>query len=58
MTKLDMSDWHSWALLYAAIDQLDVIAERISESGDVTDEDVKNLTELVGHFKEFRPDKD
>lgn len=53
-----MSDWHSWALLYAAIDQLDVIAERISESGDVTDEDVKNLTELVGHFKEFRPDKD
>lgn len=58
MTKLDMSDWRSWALLYAAIDQLDVIAERISESGDVTDEDVKNLTELVGHFKEFRPDKD
>lgn len=53
-----MSDWRSWALLYAAIDQLDVIAERISESGDVTDEDVKNLTELVGHFKEFRPDKD
>lgn len=50
-----MKDPLQVARLIAVIDQLDVIAVKIEKAGDVDDDDVQNLTELVGHIKDFRP---
>lgn len=58
MTKPDIADWTYWALLYTSISQLDTIVAKIEKAGDVDDEDVQNLTDLVAAFKDLRPDKD
>lgn len=58
MSKPDIADWTYWALLYTSISQLDTIVAKIEQAGDVDDEDVQNLTDLVAAFKDLRPDKD
>lgn len=57
MTRPDIADWTYWALLYASITQLDTIVAKIKKTGDVGEEDVKSLTELVTTFKPLRPDR-
>ncbi|MGO2861384.1 MAG: hypothetical protein ACTIC1_09525 [Brevibacterium sp.] len=58
MSKPDVADWTYWALQYTPITQLDTIVAKIEKVGDVDEEDVKNLTELVSAFKALKPDKD
>lgn len=58
MTKLDMADWRSWALLFAVTSSLEALSDRVSESGEISPEDVKLLAENVGYLKDFKPDKD
>ena len=58
MTKLHMTDWRSWALLFAITNSLEALSDRVSEAGEISPEDVKLLTENVGYLKDFRPDKD
>ncbi|WP_156491131.1 hypothetical protein [Brevibacterium casei] len=58
MSKPDVADWTYWALLYTSITQLDTIVEKIEKTGDVDEQDVENLTELVATFKSLKPDRD
>jgi uncharacterized protein YlbG (UPF0298 family) len=58
VSKPDIKDWTYWALLYTSITQLDTIVEKIEKTGDVDEEDVQNLTQLVTTFKSLKPDKD
>lgn len=58
MSKPDIADWTYWALLYTSISQLDTIVAKIEKAGEVDEEDVENLTELVTAFKSLKPDKD
>lgn len=58
MSKPDVADWTYWALLYTSITQLDTIVEKIREAGDVDEQDVQSLTQLVTTFKSLKPDKD
>lgn len=58
MSKPDVTDWTYWALLYTSITQLDTIVAKIEKAGDVDEQDVQNLTELVSAFKSLKPDRD
>lgn len=58
MSKPDVTDWTYWALLYTSISHLDTIVAKIEEAGDVDQDDVDNLVELVTTFKSLKPDKD
>lgn len=53
-----MADWRSWTLLYAVTNSLEALSDRVSETGEISPEDVKLLAENVGYLKDFRPDKD
>ncbi|MCF2573155.1 hypothetical protein [Brevibacterium sp. UCMA 11754] len=58
MSKPDVTEWTYWALLFTSISQLDTIVAKIEKSGDVDEQDVHNLTELVSAFKSLKPDRD
>lgn len=58
MSKPDVTEWTYWALLYTSISQLATIVAKIEKAGDVDEEDVDSLTELVTTFKSLKPDKD
>lgn len=58
MTRLEPNDWRFWASFYIVITDLDKLSDRVTEAGEISQDDIARLAENVGHLKSLKPDQD